>query len=180
MLAILGNLSRTFQLAQLNLLVVEQLVTHTKAALRVIKDNPLQGAYMMELDTTIQSIGITTALDKDSFIKNAKSYIEAIIANLENRFPEVRTLTLLGYFGPRNVIQQSTTGATPLTMLEVGEKLHVDGHKLWQEYIGYKSFVESLPRPLYAWTQLFMSCIHQQTRRQWQLLTPSYLGFWHE
>ena len=103
---------------------------------------------MMELDTTIQGIGITTALDKDSFIKNAKSYIEAIIAYLDNRFPEAKTLTLLGYFDPRNVIQHSTTGATPLTMLELGEKLQVEGHKFWQEYIGYKSFVKSLPRPL--------------------------------
>ena len=33
-------------------------------------------------------------------------------------------------------------------MLEIGEKLHIDGHELWQEYIGYKSFVESLPSPV--------------------------------
>ena len=33
-------------------------------------------------------------------------------------------------------------------MLEIGEKLHIDRHKLWQEYIGYKSFIESLPNPV--------------------------------
>ena len=47
-LAILGNLSRTFQLAQLNLLIVEQLVTDTKAALPVIRDDPMQGGYMLQ------------------------------------------------------------------------------------------------------------------------------------
>ena len=146
-LGVLGNLSRTFQLAQLNLLVVEQLVTDAKAALGVIKDKPLEGGYMIELDTTMQAIGITTPLDKVNFTENAKSYVDAIIANLENRFPQVKTLTLLGYLDPRNV-QQPTTAATPLTMLGIGEKLHIDGHKLWQEYIGYKSFVESLPSPV--------------------------------
>ena len=92
---------------------------------------------MIELDITMQAIGITTPLDKVNFTENAKSYVDTTIANLENRFPQVKTLTLLGYLDPRN-IQQSTTAATPLTMLEIGEKLHIDGHKLWQEYIGYK------------------------------------------
>ena len=41
-LAVLGNFSHTFQLP-LNLLV-EQLLTDTKAALNVIKENPLDGA----------------------------------------------------------------------------------------------------------------------------------------
>ena len=88
-LGVLGNLSRTFQLAQLNLLVVEQLVTDAKAALGVIKDKPLEGGYMIELDTTMQAIGITTPLDK------VKSYVDAIVANLENRFPQVKTHTTL-------------------------------------------------------------------------------------
>ena len=119
------------------MLIVEQLVTDAKAALGVIKDNPLEDGYMIELDTTMQAIGITTPLDKVNFTENAKSYVDAITANLENRFPQVKTLTPLGYLDPRNA-QQSTTAATPLTMLEIGEKLHIDGHKLWQEYIGYK------------------------------------------
>ena len=141
-LAVLGNLSHTFQLAQLNLLVVEQLVTDTKAALCEIKGNPLHGGYMMELEGAMQAIGVATSLAEASFIENARSYIDAIITNLDNRFPQVRTLTLLGYFDPRNV-----QSATPLSMLELGEKLQIDGHKLWQEYIGYKSFVENLPKP---------------------------------
>ncbi|KAI6651842.1 Zinc finger protein [Oopsacas minuta] len=32
-------------------------------------------------------------------------------------------------------------------MLEIGDTLQIDGHKLWQEYTGYKSFVQSLPMP---------------------------------
>lgn len=82
------------------MLIVEQLVTDAKAALGVIKDKPLEGGYMIELDTTMQAIGITTPLDKVNFTENAKSYVDAIIANLENRFPQVKTLTLLGYLDP--------------------------------------------------------------------------------
>ena len=141
-LAILGNLSRTFQLAQLNLLAVEQLVEDAKAALCVIKEDPLHGGYMMDLEATMKEIEVTTPLEETSFIKNAKSYSDAIITNLENRFPQVRTLTLLGYFDPRNV-----QSATQVNMLEIGDTLQIDGHKLWQEYTGYKSFVQSLPMP---------------------------------
>ena len=98
-LAVLGNLSCTFQLPQFNLLVVKQLVTDTKAALNVIKENPLDGGYMTELEATMEALDIAKELDRDSFI----------------------------------------TPATPLTMLEIGESLQIDGHKLWQEYTGYKS-----------------------------------------
>ena len=142
-LSVLGNLSRTFQLAELNLLIVEQLVTDAKAALHTIKDDPLQGGYMMELTSTMQSIDDVTTLDKATFVKNAKSYVEAVITHLDNRFPEVRTLTLLGYIDPRNL---SGSAANPITMLELGEKLQVDGHKLWHEYTGYRSFVKSLTK----------------------------------
>ena len=32
-------------------------------------------------------------------------------------------------------------------MLEIGESLQIDCHKLWQQYIGYKSFFNILPQP---------------------------------
>lgn len=96
---VLGNLSHTFQPAQLHLhvLVVEQLTTDAKAALRVIKEIPLHGGYMMELEAAMQAIQVATPLAEASFIENARSYmyIDAIITNLDNRLPQVRTLTLL-------------------------------------------------------------------------------------
>ena len=50
-------------------------------------------------------------------------------------------LKCLGYFDPRNVEK-----ATPTAMLEVREMLSIDGHKLWQEFTGYKSLVKTLPK----------------------------------
>ena len=95
-LAILGNLSRTFQLAQLNLLTVDQLVTDAVAALNSIKNNPANTGYMMELEATMKSINA-----KEPF---ATSYLDAIIINnLKNRFPQIRIITLLGYFQPQNI-----------------------------------------------------------------------------
>ena len=42
-------------------------------------------------------------------------------------------LTLFGYFDPENVEK-----ATLLSMIELGDLLEIDGHKLWQEFIVYK------------------------------------------
>ena len=141
-LAILGNLLRTFQLAHFNLVTVDQLITGTIAQLNAIKDDVLHTGYMMNLNETMQSINVTDHLDEDSFVKNATSYLNAVIANLQNRFPQIRILRLLGYFQPENVYS-----ATPLSMLEIGEFLQMDGPKLWLEFAGYKSFVEALPEP---------------------------------
>ena len=143
-LAVLGNLSRTFQLAQLNLLTVEQLVKDAKASLIEIKENLFTQGYMADLEESLQAMEVNKHLDTDAFSANARSYVDAIITNLENRFPQVKILSLLGYFDPRNV---GSTNATPFHMLELGDWLQIDGHKLWQEYTGYKSFVKSLPEP---------------------------------
>ena len=57
----------------------------------------------------------------------AKFYLSALIDHLNNRFPQARTLTLLGYFDPRNI--HSVT-VTPFIMLEIGDMFKIDGHKL--------------------------------------------------
>ena len=61
------------------MVIVEQLVTDAKAALGVIKDKPLEGGYMIELDTTMQAIGTTTPLDKVNFTENVKLCVNAIM-----------------------------------------------------------------------------------------------------
>ena len=45
------------------------------------------------------------------------------------------------FFDPRNVEK-----TTPAAMLEVREMLSIDGHKLWQEFTGYKSQVKTVPK----------------------------------
>ena len=140
-LVVLGNLSRTFQLSQLNLLTVEQLVKDAKASLIEIRENLFNQGYMADLEESMQAMGVNENLDTDTFSANARSYVDAIVTNLEKSFPQVKTLSLLGYFDPRN---DESASATPFHMLEVGECLQIDGHKLWP---GYKSFVKSLPEP---------------------------------
>ncbi|KAI6651843.1 Zinc finger protein [Oopsacas minuta] len=68
-LAILGNLSRTFQLAQLNLLAVEQLVEDAKVALCVIKEDPLHGGYMMDLEATMKKLKLLLHLKKLALLR---------------------------------------------------------------------------------------------------------------
>ena len=50
-------------------------------------------------------------------------------------------LACLGYSDPHKVEK-----ATPAAMLEVGEMLSIDGHKLWQEFTEYKSLVKTLQK----------------------------------
>ncbi|KAI6651871.1 Zinc finger protein [Oopsacas minuta] len=68
-LAILGNLFRTFQLAQLNLLAVEQLVEDAKVALCVIKEDPLHGGYMMDLEATMKKLKLLLHLKKLALLR---------------------------------------------------------------------------------------------------------------
>ena len=51
-------------------------------------------------------------------------------------------ISLLKYFDPRNVEK-----ATLLSMVELGDYLDIDGHKLWLEFSTYRSFVKRLPKP---------------------------------
>ena len=85
-LAVLGNLSRTFQLSQLNLLAVEQLVKDAKASLIEIRENLFNQGYMADLEGSMQAMGVNENLDTDSFSANARSYVDAIVTNLENGF----------------------------------------------------------------------------------------------
>ena len=100
---------------------------------------------MSTLESTLESVQADTSTSLDSVQRVANEYIAALVNNLECRFPQVRLVSLLGYFDPRNVKK-----ATLLSMLEVGDLLQVDGHKLWLEFHTYQSFVERLPQPTIA------------------------------
>lgn len=141
-LTILGNLSRTFQMTHLNLLSVEQIIIGAIAQLNVIKNNVLKSGYMADYNMLTQSVNTAELLDEGHFVNNAASYLNALISNLRNQFPQVHILKLLRYFQPENI-----NHATPLVMLELGEFLQEDGHKIWLEFAGYKSFIETLPEP---------------------------------
>ena len=120
--------------------------------------------YMADYDAIMQSINVTDQLNKDHFTKNATDYLDALISNLRNRSPQVHILKLLGYFQPDNV-----NSATPLVMLELGEFLQEDGHKIWLEFTGYKSFVEALPEP-----RSLLSTIHAMYTTQGEVLHTSF------
>ena len=133
-LAILGNLSRTFQIEGLNLILVEQLITSFLTSLSDLKADPFKGGYLSTLPEMLSTQGISAPLDQESFKMQAQSYIARVIENIKSRFPQVHLLTCLGYFDPCNVEK-----ATPIAILEVREMLSINGHKLWQEFTGYKS-----------------------------------------
>lgn len=141
LLSLLANLSRCLQVSTLNLLSVEQHVQDTIASLKSLQENVFSSSYMSTLDVTLQSMEVTDNLDKSHIDNIAKEYISKLITNLQERFPEVHLLSLLGYFDPRNVEK-----ATLLSMLELGEYLGIDGHQLWLEFSTYKIFVKRLPQ----------------------------------
>ena len=124
-LGILGNLSRAFQKITLNLLSVEGCIKNA------IQIDPFNAGYLTTLETTLD---ITVSVKYDQFKSSAQSYISAIIQNLNDRFPQARLLTLLGYLDPKNV-----DNATPCSLVELGDLLEIDGHRLWQEFTGHLS-----------------------------------------
>ena len=140
-LTLLGNLSRSFQVSTLNLLHIEGHVADTTKALNLLKEDIFSGSYMSTLQATLESIEVETGTSMDGIQRVANQYIAALVNNLECRFPQRRLVSLLGYFDPRNVKK-----ATLVSMLELGNFLKVDGHKLWLEFRTYQSFVERLPQ----------------------------------
>ncbi len=52
----------------------------------------------------LASVDITESLDEDRFVAKVQSYIENIIDNLDNRFPQrhVHLMPLFGYLDPMN------------------------------------------------------------------------------
>ena len=160
-LGILGNLSRTFQLASLNLLHVEGLLRDARVGLQEIIDNPFGSGYRKHLTATLQELDIEVPINEERFKQHTVAYINSIITNLDNRFPQVRTLTLLGYLNPQNV-----STATPLALMELGNLMQVHGDQLWQEYTVYRSFVIRLPEPsIMAAVKTMHSCNNVETMK---------------
>ncbi len=141
-LAILGSLSLSFQTNALNLLSVEDLLRDHKAALESLQEYPMCGGHTIGLKDVQASLDITELLDEDSFVPKVQSYIENIIVNLDQRFPQRHLMALFGYLDPRNVRL-----ATPSTIMELAEHFKLDGPKCWQEFLVYRSFVKNLPIP---------------------------------
>ena len=93
---------------------------------------------MLTQDVMLKDIEITEEVSSQ-FQTIAAQYINAVIDNINNCFPQVHTLTLLGYIDPRNVSK-----ATPVVINELGKLLAVDNRKLWQEFLAYRSFAKKL------------------------------------
>ena len=141
-LAVLGNLSRCFQSNSLNLLSVENIVSDCKAALCELKDHPLQGGYSKEIGDVLVTMGISDPFDRESFVPQIQAYIRNLIANLEHRFPQLHSISLLGYLDPRNAHL-----ANAAVISELADHFLLDGAQLWSEYLIYKSFTKRVHMP---------------------------------
>lgn len=141
-LAVLGNLSRCFQSNSLNLLSVKNLVSDCKAALSELKEHPLQGGYTCGIGDVLVSLGIPDPFNGESFVPQVQAYIGHLIANLEHRFPQLHSISLLGYLDPRNVHL-----ANPVVISELANHFLLDGAQLWSEYLMYKSFTKRIDMP---------------------------------
>ena len=105
---------------------MEGLLTDAKAGLEQIIDSPFESGHMMQLTAKLGELEIESPLNQETFKQHAVMYINTIITSLGNRFPQVCTLTLLGYLDPRNV-----SSATPLALMELGYLMQVNGNQLW-------------------------------------------------
>ena len=160
-LQILGDLSRAFQNNQVNLISVQGLLDKL-SALEHIRSNIFQGGYMLALANDYPD-----ALSDVSsqFETEATNYLERVISNIRNRFPNVRLLTLLGYIHPMNAAQ-----ATLSLIMELGHLLDIiDAAHLCNEFTAYQNFVQNL----------YPKTLHQAVFEMWcsekrQTMTTAY------
>lgn len=87
------------------------------------------------------ALGLSTQITKPTFI-------ETLLL-----LSQVRLVSLLGYFDHRNA-----TKASLASMLETGDLLPIDGHKLWLEFSAYQSLVERLPKATITSAMQAMYC----------------------
>ena len=139
-----GSLSTAFQNNQVNLLSIEGLVKEKLAALEQLQRDVYQGGYMMTLaDDYQEELAVVKA--GGSFEMKATEYLKELISNIRSRFPQIRLVTLLGYIHPKNAAD-----AGPEQILELASLLGLDGACLWNEFLSYKSFADSLdPKTLH-------------------------------
>lgn len=136
-LCTLGSLSKAFQSNQVNLIGVEKLVQEKLAALEELKSDVYHGGYMMMLvDEYPDEL---SSVNRVHFETQATQYLVELLSCIRSRFPQVRLLTLLGYLHPKNA-----AAATPALIFELASLLGLDGPRLWNEFMSYKSFALSL------------------------------------
>ena len=91
----------------------------------------------------LASLEISEALNEAIFIPQVQSYLAKLIANIEQRFPQLHIISLFGYLDPTN-----THLGSPGAMLELAEHFQIDGANLWAEYfLVYKSFATNAHVP---------------------------------
>ena len=132
-----GSLSKAFQNNQVNLLGVEQLVTEKLAALEELQSNIYRGGFMLKLVEEYPEQ--LAAVKETNYETKAVSYLQALLSRIRCRFPQIRLVSLLGYLHPRHVME-----ATPAVIFELALALDLDGANLWNEFMSYKSFAQSL------------------------------------
>ena len=136
-LSTLGALSVTFQSRNLNLVSVETIVNNCKSTLVSLKEDPFSGDYMMDLEANHPDV--IDELGRECFQAKCKQYLSVLIDNIESRFQNLHLVSLLSLLDPRN-----TQSAKPDSIMELGEYFGVDGPKLWNEFVSYKSLVSDL------------------------------------
>ena len=78
-------------------------------------------------------------VDLPAFKRQAQQYLSALLENLRNRFPQAHLLFLFGLLDPRNIDK-----ANPSLALELGSTMGMDGHKLRNKFLAYRSLASSL------------------------------------
>ena len=89
------------------------------SALDNVKKDYLQSGYLMNLETTLQDIDTSEPLETEDFVREVQSYIDVLISNIKDRFPQARALSLFDYLDPRNVNKASLLATSALRLLGV-------------------------------------------------------------
>ncbi|CAH1242606.1 ZNF862 [Branchiostoma lanceolatum] len=103
----LSGLSKIFQQKRLDLTEVHTAVETKKEVIRLARDQPLEGRRLSELDEDLRPGGRLDGLDiqvsdkqREDFARLRRSFIDHLLENLDERFPQTELLSAFGVLDP--------------------------------------------------------------------------------
>ncbi|CAH1240852.1 EDIL3 [Branchiostoma lanceolatum] len=165
----LSGLSKIFQQNRLDLTEVHKAVETKKKVIRLARGQPLEGPRLAELDEDLRPGGRLDGLDiqvsdkqREDFARLRRSFIDHLLENLDERFPQTELLSAFGVLGPgsRPVEMPRDYGWDEIDRLAT---FYADGHSpidreaLRDEWIAFRQHLGSYrgKTQLYYWWLIF-------------------------
>ena len=148
MLPQLSKLSLVFQAASVDFSLIKPQVSVTIATIKRFKT--VSGPFYKTVDEALKKLDIHfTPENKEAFEHQiAHKYVDAVVSNLEDRFPDTKLLSAFSVFDPQQVPQENeaefgTYGNEHIDTLSDNFQLTIDKETLEIEWLSFKEMFKN-------------------------------------